>query len=165
MSEENFMGLAFRTERTQHPERFTIDEKELDKKLKVEAKERAERDANNTKLREQREAARKGTTPAQILKAETKKKHWALKEDVKNASVREHSYGHPDVAHWQAEVDKAEASLVKPLSPGDEGRINLALVTAKQELVEAQARLKRYQAEHTRATGLLKSFEAENKIA
>jgi hypothetical protein len=162
---DSYLGLAFRTERAKHPERFDIDEKELDKKLKVEAKERAERDANNTKLREQRETARTGKTPAQKLAAENKRKHWDLLQDVKNASVREHSYGHPDVAHWQAEVDKAEASLVKPLSPGDEGRINLALVTAKQELVEAQARLKRYQAEHTRATGLLKAFEAENKIA
>jgi hypothetical protein len=162
---DSYLGLAFRTERAKHPERFDIDEKELDKKLKVEAKERAERDANNAKLREQRETARTGKTPAQKLAAENKKKHWDLLQDVKNASVRENSYGHPDVAHWTKIITDAEAALAKAVSPGEERRLNRVLFEAREQLRDAQHRLKKYQAEHTRAMGLLKAFEVENKIA
>jgi chromosome segregation ATPase len=160
------LPTLFRAEREANPGAFTINQEELDGKIKAETKARAERDAANTKLRESRETAKTGISPAEKQRRELKKQHWALLEDVKNSSVRLHSYGEPDVNHWQTLADQAKASLDRAgISPGDESRFNLALKTAEGELLEAQKRLKRYRSEHTRAVGLLKSFESEHKFA
>jgi hypothetical protein len=163
--ENSYLPLAMVTERKQHPERFDQSEETITPAINETLKKVRKVNDHNDKLREQREAARTGTTPAQKLAADNKRKHWELKEVVKNASVREHSYGHPDVAHWTKIVNDAEASLVKAVSPGEERRLNGVLFEAREQLRDAQHRLKKYQAEHTRAVGLLKAFEAENGIA
>jgi hypothetical protein len=138
-----------------------FDQAECDAKIKAVVKNAAER---NTAARKERETEQGINTP-QAIENRLKREHYQLKQDAKNAAIRLNEYGVPDVRHWQEQIDrllKARKAAGFAGELGEERSIEKQLVTAEAELVQAQARLKKYHHENTRAVGLLKSWAAEN---
>lgn len=135
-----------------------IDVAECEAKISEVVKDAVER---NEAQRKKRETEQGPQANENRLKVE----HYRLKQDANNAAIRLNEYGAPDVRHWQAEIDrllKARKAAGVAGALGEERSIEKQLVTAEAELVEANARLKRYRVENTRAVGLLKSWEKEN---
>jgi hypothetical protein len=142
-----------------------FDQTEHDKTMAATLKKSQEVDAINAAAREKREAARTGVSKAQTEATLINKEHRRLQSEVRDATTRRYQYGEGDVNHWQTEVDKWSAEKTQSQTDGDEARAQRALANAQAELTEAKLRLHKYTAEHVRATGLLKSFESEHKIA